>query len=87
MGGHIVHGNPFSFRRFFCLSEGMDTAPPPLTPGTLYLAASLSALSAGIIKNCVRFQPKIAIAITREFAILINPLPDAEESVGKGKRP
>jgi len=87
MGGHIVHGNPFSFRRFFCLSEGMDTAPPPLTPSTLYLAASLPALSAGTIKNCVRFQPKIAIAITRNVAIVFNPLPDVEWSGGKGKRP
>jgi 16S rRNA (cytidine1402-2'-O)-methyltransferase len=28
------------FRRFFCFSQGMDTALPPLTAGTLYLVAT-----------------------------------------------
>jgi hypothetical protein len=29
-------------------------------------------------------RPKIAIAITRDFAIFSGPLPEAERSVGKG---
>ena len=28
------------FRQFFCFSQGMDAALPPLTPGTLYLVAT-----------------------------------------------
>jgi 16S rRNA (cytidine1402-2'-O)-methyltransferase len=32
--------NPFSFRPVFWLSQGMNVALPPLTPGTLYLVAT-----------------------------------------------
>ncbi len=31
--------NPVYFRRFFCLSQDLDTALPPLTSGTLCLVA------------------------------------------------